>query len=270
MLHHRRAWFRAPFLERSGARPDGCRSAPLQGIVVARRAANCASAAFAWCPGQRGRRRAPSRRRRPSRASTPAALARRLPVLRGGRRKITASTTCPKAAPHLVIYVPEASAETLDNHQPRARSTPRTRPRTPAAPRREEASGGLSACLVRSCAQGSDGSAQRGPRLLCSPCHPILHRMRLDHPFDHPDDPTGPVWIRLDRRGIQREQARSSGADQIDAEHQSTDLVVGFPFSAQVCAELGGDAGDCTAHAADRMGSVLASHGGDPLPREDR
>jgi hypothetical protein len=32
---------------------------------------------------------------------------------------------------------------------------------------------------------------------------------RLDHLFDHPDDPTGFVWIRLDRRGIQRERARS-------------------------------------------------------------
>ena len=32
---------------------------------------------------------------------------------------------------------------------------------------------------------------------------------RLDHPLDHPDDPTGPVWIRLDRRGTQPEQARS-------------------------------------------------------------
>jgi hypothetical protein len=31
----------------------------------------------------------------------------------------------------------------------------------------------------------------------------------LDHPFDHPDDPTGPVWIRPGRRGIQPEQARS-------------------------------------------------------------
>ena len=31
----------------------------------------------------------------------------------------------------------------------------------------------------------------------------------LDHPFDHPDDPTGPVWIRPDRRPIQPEQARS-------------------------------------------------------------
>jgi hypothetical protein len=31
----------------------------------------------------------------------------------------------------------------------------------------------------------------------------------LDHPVDHPDDPTGPVWSRLDRRGSQREQARS-------------------------------------------------------------
>jgi hypothetical protein len=30
-----------------------------------------------------------------------------------------------------------------------------------------------------------------------------------DHPADHPDDPTGPVWIRPDRRGLQREQARS-------------------------------------------------------------
>ena len=34
----------------------------------------------------------------------------------------------------------------------------------------------------------------------------------LDHPFDHPDDPTGPVWIRPDRRGTQREQARSVGS----------------------------------------------------------
>jgi nitroreductase len=33
--------------------------------------------------------------------------------------------------------------------------------------------------------------------------------MALDHPFDHPDDPTGLVWIRLDRRAIQREQAGS-------------------------------------------------------------
>jgi transcriptional regulator with XRE-family HTH domain len=31
----------------------------------------------------------------------------------------------------------------------------------------------------------------------------------LDHPFDHPDDPTGSIWIHLDRRGIQPEQARS-------------------------------------------------------------
>jgi hypothetical protein len=31
----------------------------------------------------------------------------------------------------------------------------------------------------------------------------------LDHPLDHPDDPTGPVCIRLDRRAIQPEQGRS-------------------------------------------------------------
>jgi hypothetical protein len=38
---------------------------------------------------------------------------------------------------------------------------------------------------------------------------PRAARRRLDHPFDHPDDPTGSFSIRLDRRGIQREQARS-------------------------------------------------------------
>jgi hypothetical protein len=32
---------------------------------------------------------------------------------------------------------------------------------------------------------------------------------RLDHPVDHPDDRTGPVWIRLDQRGLRPEQARS-------------------------------------------------------------
>jgi len=31
----------------------------------------------------------------------------------------------------------------------------------------------------------------------------------LDHPFDHPDDPTGSSWIRRDRRGTQPEQGRS-------------------------------------------------------------
>jgi hypothetical protein len=39
--------------------------------------------------------------------------------------------------------------------------------------------------------------------------HSTRNRMRLDHPFDHPDDPSGSVWSRLDRRGTQREQARS-------------------------------------------------------------
>jgi hypothetical protein len=31
----------------------------------------------------------------------------------------------------------------------------------------------------------------------------------LDPPVDHPDNPTGPVWMRLDRRPVQPEQARS-------------------------------------------------------------
>jgi hypothetical protein len=34
--------------------------------------------------------------------------------------------------------------------------------------------------------------------------------LRFDHPVDHPGDPRGPVWIRLDRRGTQRELARSA------------------------------------------------------------
>jgi hypothetical protein len=78
-----------------------------------------------------------------------------------GRRKITASTTCPEAAPHLLSYVPEASVRTLDNHRPRARSTPRSRPRRRAAQRPEEASEGLPACLVLSCTQGSGLGAYR-------------------------------------------------------------------------------------------------------------
>jgi hypothetical protein len=28
----------------------------------------------------------------------------------------------------------------------------------------------------------------------CLPCHPIFCRMPLDHPFDHPDDPSVSVW----------------------------------------------------------------------------
>jgi hypothetical protein len=43
----------------------------------------------------------------------------------------------------------------------------------------------------------------------CSAWHPIFCRMRLDHPFDHPDDPSPSVWSRLDRPAIQRKQARS-------------------------------------------------------------
>jgi hypothetical protein len=66
---------------------------------------------------------------------------------------------------------------------------------------------GSSACQSASChqmeylvpaPQWSPRSGGRGRRVA-----------RLDHPVDHPDDPTGPVWSRLDRRGIQREQARS-------------------------------------------------------------
>jgi hypothetical protein len=33
----------------------------------------------------------------------------------------------------------------------------------------------------------------------------------LDHPFDHPDDPTGSIWINLDRRGIQSRTGERGG-----------------------------------------------------------
>jgi hypothetical protein len=39
--------------------------------------------------------------------------------------------------------------------------------------------------------------------------HSTRNRMRIDHPDDHPDDPSESIWIRPDRRGTQREQARS-------------------------------------------------------------
>src|SRR5215216_6859163 len=45
---------------------------------------------------------------------------------------------------------------------------------------------------------------------LCSPrSDPLTVPALLDHPFDHPDDPTRSFWIRPDRRPLQREQARS-------------------------------------------------------------
>jgi hypothetical protein len=33
----------------------------------------------------------------------------------------------------------------------------------------------------------------------------------LDHPLDHPDDPTGSIWINLDRRGIQSRTGERGG-----------------------------------------------------------
>jgi FAD linked oxidases, C-terminal domain len=64
-------------------------------------------------------------------------------------------------------------------------------------------------------------------------------RTALDHPFDHPDDPSVSVGSRLDRRGIQREQARSSGADQAGAEHPTRNgkIVGSNPTSASASPE---------------------------------
>ena len=62
---------------------------------------------------------------------------------------------------------------------------------------------------VRSPSGHRRGASQSFPPSFHSAVHPIVCRMRLDHPDDHPDDPSGSVGSRLDRQGIQREQARS-------------------------------------------------------------
>ena len=54
-----------------------------------------------------------------------------------------------------------------------------------------------------------DGTSGAGPTVVAEVWWRGCRVARLDHPFDHPDDPTGAVSIRLDRRAIQREQARS-------------------------------------------------------------
>jgi hypothetical protein len=43
----------------------------------------------------------------------------------------------------------------------------------------------------------------------CLSCHPTFCRKALDHSFDHPDDRSVAIGNRLERRGIQPEQARS-------------------------------------------------------------
>jgi hypothetical protein len=64
----------------------------------------------------------------------------------------------------------------------------------------------------------------------CLPWHPIIRRMRLDHPFDHPDDPFVSVGSRLDRQpNVSR--LDPSGAVQVDAEHPSRNRKGGGDLS---------------------------------------
>jgi hypothetical protein len=51
----------------------------------------------------------------------------------------------------------------------------------------------------------------------------------LDYPVDHPDVPTGPVWPDPTDGPSHLSSPDASGADQIDAEHQATDLALGQP-----------------------------------------
>jgi len=55
-----------------------------------------------------------------------------------------------------------------------------------------------------------DGTARYPLRSLGGASPRRSARMRFDHPDDHPDDRSGSVWSRLDRRATQREQARSA------------------------------------------------------------
>jgi hypothetical protein len=52
-----------------------------------------------------------------------------------------------------------------------------------------------------------------------SVAHGLNSRGRCISRPDHPDDPTGPFSIHLDRRGVQPEQARSVWTRQIDVDH---------------------------------------------------
>jgi len=68
----------------------------------------------------------------------------------------------------------------------------------------------------------------------------------LDHPFDHPDDPTGPSGSYGIDEAPNVSRPDPSGADQIDVEHQATDLAVsraswqvphiGVPFRSDMAA----------------------------------
>jgi hypothetical protein len=67
-------------------------------------------------------------------------------------------------------------------HRPRARSNPCSRPRRRAAPRSEEASGALSACLVRSCAQSNEPTlsvSQDRPREALAPVTSLWARAAI-------------------------------------------------------------------------------------------
>jgi hypothetical protein len=48
----------------------------------------------------------------------------------------------------------------------------------------------------------------------------------LDHPLDHPDDPTGSFSIRRIDEAPNLTSPDPTEADQSDAEHQATDLAL--------------------------------------------
>jgi hypothetical protein len=60
----------------------------------------------------------------------------------------------------------------------------------------------------------------------CLSCHPILCRMRFDHPDDHPNDPSLSVWTVWTDEASNVSRLDPSGAIQVDAEHPSRNRKV--------------------------------------------
>jgi hypothetical protein len=80
-------------------------------------------------------------------------------------------------------------------------------------------------------ATGRQRDAVSFHRLSTTGEHPTFYRMRLDHPDDHPDDPSESVQSRLDRRTPSNvSRPDPSGAIQADAEHPTPSLSEGRGF----------------------------------------
>jgi hypothetical protein len=144
------------------------------------------------------------------RASTPAEPTPRLQVAPWWTTEDNRIHHDLKAAPHLMIYVPDASARRLDNRRSLARSTPRNPPRTRAPLRLEVDAVARPGTLLPSSTNGSDPSpvsaAPNGaePGIPAQPAfvptralgaigghEPVTHALRVASRSDRPRPPDG-------------------------------------------------------------------------------